>query len=131
MNRLKIKYGTPEYVVKENDKVVICNLPYSLEGWDDILKDLLWRKYRFLVSNPFYNVIKVKAAVRCKGDDVFDIQKGKKIALAKAENKIEHQVMNMLAQANTLLIDMALVIKQRAIDSKKNIEHNIEYIQKF
>ena len=131
MNRLKIKYGTPEYVIKEKDKVVVCNLPYSLETWDKTLKDLLWRKYSYLVSNPFYNAIKVKVAVRCKGDDVFDIQKGKKIALAKAENKVEYKVMDMIKKAHTLLVDISAAIKQREIDSKKNIEHNIEYIQKF
>ena len=131
MNRLKIKYGTPEYIVKEKDKVVICILPYSLDNWNEQLKDVLWRKYRNFTSNPFYNELKVKAAVHCKGEDTFDIQKGKKIALAKAENKVEHKVMSILKTAETSLVSMVLAIKQRAIDSKKNIEHNIEYIQKF
>lgn len=135
MNRLKIKYGTPEYVVKEDSKVVICYLPYSFENWDRSIKKLVSSTSIFEDSYdviPLYgSYAKVKAVVRCKGDDVFDVQKGKKIALAKAENKVEYKVISVLNAVNALLLDTVLTIKQRAIDSEKNIEHNIEYIQKF
>lgn len=135
MDRLKIKYGTPEYVVKEDSKVVICYLPYSFENWDKRIKRLISCNFVFEHFDdiiPLYGeYAKVKAVVRCKGNDVFDVQKGKKIALAKAENKVEMKVLSILNAINDFFIESAFTLKQRMIDSINNIKHNIEYISKF
>lgn len=136
MDRLKIKYGTPEYVVKEDSKVIICYLPYSFENWNKKIKGLVYNSCYFEDFNgdiPLYSgdYAKVKAVVRCKGNDVFDVQKGKKIALAKAENKVEMRVLSILNRINNVLIDSALALRQRMIDSADNVKHNIEYISKF
>lgn len=135
MNRLKIKYGTPKYVVKEDSKVVICYLPYSFENWDRRIKELVSSTFDFENFSdiiPLYGAYaKVKAVVRCKDNDVFDIQKGKKIALAKAENKVEMRVLSILNTINNFFIESVFVMKQRMIDSQNNVKHNIEYISKF
>ena len=135
MNRLKIKYGTPEYVIKEDKKVVICYLPYSFENWDRRIKELVSSTFNFEDFNdiiPLYGAYaKVKAVVRCKGNDVFDVQKGKKIALAKAENKVEMRVLSILNNINNFFIESAFTLKQRMIDSANNVKHNIGYISKF
>jgi hypothetical protein len=135
MDRLKIKYGTPEYVVKEDSKVVICYLPYSFENWDRRIKHLVSSTYNFEDFDdivPLYGAYaKVKAVVRCKGNDVFDVQKGKKIALAKAENKVEMRVLSILSKINNFFIESAFTLKQRMIDSANNVKHNIDYISKF
>lgn len=135
MDRLKIKYGTPEYVVKEENKVVICYLHYSFENWDRRMKQLVSSTFNFEDFDdivPLYGAYaKVKAVVRCKGDDVFDIQKGKKIALAKAENKVEMRVLYILNNINNFFIESAFAVKQRMVDSVNNIKHNIDYISKF
>jgi hypothetical protein len=135
MDRLKIKYGTPEYVVKEDSKIVICYLPYSFENWDKRIKRLVSNSFSFEDFNdiiPLYgDYAKIKAVVRCKGNDVFDVQKGKKIALAKAENKVETRVLAILNRISYFFVESALVMKQRMIDSANNIKHNIDYISKF
>lgn len=135
MDRLKIKYGTPEYVVKEENKVVICYLPYSFENWDRRIKQLVSSTFNFEDFDdivPLYGAYaKVKAVVKCKGDDVFDVQKGKKIALAKAENKVETRVLSILNRINDFFIESAFTLKQRMIDSINNIKHNVDYIGKF
>lgn len=135
MNRLKIKYGTPKYVVKKDSKVVICYLPYSFVNWDRRIKHVVSSTYNFEDFDdivPLYGAYaKVKAVVRCKDNDVFDVQKGKKIALAKAENKVEMKVLSILNTINSFFIESVFVMKQRIIDSEKNVKHNIEYISKF
>lgn len=135
MNRLKIKYGKPEYVIKEDSKVVICYLPYSFENWDKRIKILVSSIFNFDDFDdiiPLYgDYAKVKAVVRCKGEDVFDVQKGKKIALAKAENKVEMKVLSILNIINNFFIESVFTLKQRMIDSANNIKHNTDYISKF
>lgn len=136
MNRLKIKYGTPEYVIKEDSKVVICYLPYSFGNWDTKIKGMAYNSCIFEDFNdniPLYSgdYAKIKTVVRCKGNDTFDVQKGKKIALAKAENKVEMRVLAILNKINSALIGCVLVMRQRIIDSENNIKHNTDYIKKF
>lgn len=133
MNRLKIEYGAPEYVVKEKDKVVVCYLPYTIRNWDSRLLDNIniLTKYEINAYKSTYDYVKVRTVVRCKGDDVFDVQKGKKIALAKAENKVEIRVVAILNRLSNFFIESALVMKQRMIDSANNIKHNTNYISKF
>lgn len=135
MNRLKIKYGTPEYVIKEDSKVVICYLPYSFEDWNKTLKviaiNTLPTEFCDNDFPPFYESRKIKAVAKCKGNDKFDVQIGKKIALAKAENKVEMKVLSILNTINNFFIESVFVMKQRMIDSQNNVKHNIEYISKF
>lgn len=133
MNRLKIEYGTPEYVVKEKDKVVICYLPYTIRDWDLKLLNIInfIAKYEKTIYQSMHDYVKVCVVVRCKGNDVFDVQKGKKIALAKAENKVEGHICNLIKLVSDKFIQMSTVMIKRLEDSSKNIKHNLDYIKKF
>lgn len=68
----------------------------------------------------------------CHDDDVFDVEKGKKIALTKAENQAYSQVVPaLIARINeqyaflNTIADIAEDFREKA---KNAIEHNKEYI---
>lgn len=82
IGKLKINLLEPEFFVNEFEKTVVCKLggimclPIGLnEIW-------LWGKTGFY---PNHSVI---AVAKCSPEDTFDVDKGKRIALAKAEIKI-------------------------------------------
>lgn len=122
MNRLKIKYLIPSYTVDEKKKVIYCKLGCSLKNWDKAFDAF------FNEGEDFFYVT---TAAYCKGNDVFDPEKGKKVALAKAENKAEYKVANIIKRISETMTSMSIVMHQRIIDSQRNIKHNLEYINKY
>lgn len=122
MNRLKICYLTPIYTVDNEHKTVYCRLGCSIKNWNNIFKAFIKEGESF-----FY----ITTAAYCKGNDVFDPEKGKKIALAKAENKAEHKVISIIKRISNIMMDMNTVITRRYFDSMNNIDHNLEYINKY
>lgn len=122
MDRLKIKYLTPIYTVDDKNKTVYCKLGCSIRNWNNVFNAFIKE------GESFFYII---TAAYCKGNDVFDPEKGKKIALAKAENKAENKVISIIKRINNIMIDMNAVINRRYFDSMNNITHNLEYIGKY
>ena len=77
--------------------------------------------------------IKVKATAKCHPDDVFSYEKGKKIALAKAESRAYRLMKNELLRRWSSLLDNieALApLKNAFIDKALScVEHNDKYIK--
>lgn len=96
--------------------------------------------YQLLAPEPFFELCGfvagvVVATAHCHKDDTFNLETGKKVALAKAESrayKEARRVMNRRLQdtVNTVvqLADMAERFSEKA---ETAIEHNKEYITRI
>lgn len=124
---IKISFQEPEYIVNESKGVVICNLTFVAE-------------YPFAVGmcikapmheRPTYRAQKVKGVAYVRDNDSFDVTKGKKVSLAKAENQAYAYVRNQVSTAKRELVTALASIY--GFDDKywKVKTHNIEYMKKF
>lgn len=73
--------------------------------------------------------ITATGTARCSKDDVFDEERGKRIALAKAENKAYNLAMSYLATKREHLAFMIDAIDKFDIHSQKQCIHNLGYIE--
>ena len=124
-NNIKLHFREPKFIVVEKNKMVICHLTFDASIPEMIDYAATWHE-----DNPRYKQT-VKAVVFTKKEDEFDINVGKKVALAKAENKAYNYVLNYYKQAKNKLC--------RALDAYDDFEnkvnrvraHNVEYMKKF
>ena len=121
-NEIKIRFEEPEYEVNSEKGTVECFLRYEVI-YPEFLRGILFHG-RFY----FYT----KAVAKVNGGDVFDENIGKKISLAKAENKaytkvrkhlikqMTHKVLNTLTTANDFIVKAHEVIV-----------HNEKYLEQW
>ena len=122
-NNIKISYlGEPKYYINEKKRTVTCNLLGMLVG--PTFNGDYWDNINF--PSPMYNIF---STAHCRKGDKFDIERGKRIALSKAENKMY----------NTALLEVSTVAERldfmrKACDefARKSIicqSHNNDYIE--
>lgn len=126
-NDIKISFKEPKYIVDEVNKVVICMLDYSTSV-------PLMCDYSTYPSSDYPNpvcTLTAKSVVRAKDNDVFDVNIGKKVALAKAENKAYSYVYEYYKRGIKYLVRAldALEDFRNKVDRVK--AHNVEYMKKF
>ena len=73
----------------------------------------------------------VKALATVRDNDTFDEVKGKKVALAKAENKAYLKVQNYVKMAEKDLSKVLQTISNYNRKADKVINHNLEYLKQF
>ena len=73
----------------------------------------------------------VKAVARVKDNDVFDVNVGKKVSLAKAENLAYSYVNEWAKTAFKSLCGASNAIVEFTRKANKVKAHNVEYIKKF
>ena len=124
---IKVSFKEPRYIIDETNKVVICLLDYTA--------DVPWMcDYAVYPSMEFPNplcVLTSKSVVRAKDNDTFDVNVGKKVSLAKAENKAYSYVYEYYKRgikSMTIALN-ALNNFKKKVNRVKN--HNIEYMKKF
>lgn len=91
INNIKVRFtDEPRFFVNRKDKTVVCELSAFMDApamellsGDDII---------YMSEKVFYSTAKAK----CSENDTFDAERGKRIALAKAESKIYRQVCRHL-----------------------------------
>ena len=122
---ISLSFFKPRYVVHEVTGVVICYLEFTV-NYPELLD------YLCMYKHNFYNrTFIVKAVTIVKDSDVFDEAKGKKIALAKAENKAYLMVKHYVKMAEKDLSSAVQTISDYNRKADKVINHNIEYLKQF
>ena len=126
-NNIKISFEEPRYIIDEVNKVVICLLDYTA--------DVPWVcDYAVYPSADFPNplcMLTSKSVVRAKNNDTFDVTVGKKVALAKAENKAYSYVYEYYKRGIKPMTAALKALENFNNKVKKVKEHNIEYMKKF
>lgn len=126
-NNIKIEFDKPVYVVDEKNKVVICTLRYKA----DAPSTVIFASESTMPSSPWHMTQTVKTTARAKDNDVFDVNVGKKVSLAKAENLAYSHVNNWSKTAQKRLIEALSATIDFSNKVKKVKKHNVEYMKKF
>ena len=126
-NNIKIKFQPPIYIVDEKNGVVICKLNFSCSTPDVVH----YVAKGDLHDCPVYKEQTVKSVVFAKNNDKFDINIGKKVSLAKAENQAYSYVRNWAKTAQKELAMALDAIEDFEFKTEKVKNHNIKYMKKF
>lgn len=126
-NNIKISFEQPEYVVDENNGVVICKLKFKIDA--PALCKLTTGCINWGTS-WFLNHIS-KGVAFAKDTDKFDISVGKKVALAKAENQAYAYVNKLSNDAKKKLVNSVAACIDFENKVKRVRDHNVEYMKKF
>ena len=122
-NEIKINFTNQRFYVDQKHNEVICVLSFK-PLYPLFIKSVL----KQIGCLP---LAAVRCAARLKDGDIFDLEKGQKVALAKAENRAYRAVNKQLkkAQEYIKLSDWQISSFCDKVDNVNN--HNLEYINKF
>lgn len=126
-NNIKIKFYKPIYTVDEKNGVVICTLQYKVNAPSTVV----FASDVTINGNPRHMTQSVKAIARAKDNDTFDVNVGKKVSLAKAENLAYSYVNEWAKSAFKALCSASDSIVEFSRKTKKVRDHNIVYMKKF
>ena len=126
-NNIKISFEKPIYAVDEKNSVVVCTLRYKVKAPAIVV----FASESTIHGSPRHMIQSVKAVARVKDDDVFDINVGKKVSLAKAENLAYSHVNEWAKTAFKSLCNASNAIVEFTNKTNKVRAHNVEYIKKF
>ena len=123
--RFKVSYDVPLFHVNKSNKTVTCILkswvktPFIL--YDDWLDSVDYPKV------PSHEV-KGLGIAKCKESDVFDEARGKRIALARAENDCYIQAIRYLSEQSKCLNNLMEGISEFTDSAYGVCAHNDDYI---
>ena len=126
-NNIKIKFEKPIYTVDEKNGVVVCTLRYKV----DAPPTVIFASEIIINGSPRHKTQSVKAIARVKDNDTFDVNVGKKVSLAKAENLAYSHVNEWAKSAFKDLCSASDAIVEFSRKTKKVRDHNIVYMRKF
>lgn len=126
-NNIKISFEKPIYTVDEKNGVVVCTLRYKVKASGNVI----FASRGTIHGSPWYMNQSVKVIAKVKDNDTFDVNVGKKVSLAKAENLAYSHVNEWAKSANKELINACAAIRNFSNKTKKVRAHNVEYIKKF
>lgn len=122
-NDIKISFDErPLFFVNEAKKTVVCKLSGEV-----CLPQGDW----FVPSLSIDCDVCVTGVAKCNGDDVFDVNRGKRIALAKAENKAYLTVLHRAEDAAKDLQVLINAVDEFADKTYRCCAHNEDYIEKL
>lgn len=126
MEKIKIYFGEPEFFVNEEKKTVTCKLRGGLE-----MPFELFNLMNYWADSSFDEEKIVTATAKCCPEDTFDVDKGKRIALAKAENKITYYFSDNVANTiySKIVSGLTTCCENFQFRSYKFTEHNHVYIE--
>ena len=126
-NDIKISFEKPIYAIDEKNGVVVCTLRYKVKAPNTVI----FASRGTIYSSPWRMIQSVKAVARVKDNDIFDVNVGKKVSLAKAENLAYSHVNEWAKTAFKSLCDTSDAIVEFTRKANKVRTHNVEYIKKF
>ena len=124
-NNIKITFvDEPVFVIDEKDGTIYCTLKANLVTPTPVGDELPSNFAASVYGKQFM----VKSKAKCSANDKYDVDRGKRIAMAKAENKIYAAASKYLANAEQAFDQMLNALKTFRTDSIKFRAHNIDYI---
>lgn len=118
----KVHVEPVQYVVNEDKKAVVCITEVYL---DTPMIDS--NNYSASFYNEMYRE-RVVGVAKCSPNDTFDVEIGKQIAYARAENKAYAIAKAYVARANADIAAMKSICDKFIDKASYCIEHNNEYI---
>lgn len=120
-NEIKLQFYEPRFIINEETGVVVCKIDYAIHYPDQILNNCR--------ELPIYNT--ARGIARLSEGDSFDLVKGKKIALTKAERKAYEKVGNFCSRLKNLYFESLRICSRFCDKADSVIEHNTDYLDTF
>lgn len=117
--KLSFDKENTHFYVNEKKKTVVCmvnsflNTPYNPQSPVDV-----YGKY-----------FKGIGVAKCHGEDIFDVERGKRIALTKAEDNAYANALKYLGEQRKYLVEMMFMIDSFSNKANHQFEHNHDYIE--
>lgn len=122
-NSFKIRFVfEPQFFVNEDNKTVTCKL-------DAVLDNCVMNILSDDALMAFDNHLSATAIAKCSPNDAFDIDRGKRIAMARAENQIYRQAHSRMQRWVKIFTRLATKSAQSGNKFMDYSYHNDEYIQ--
>ena len=91
-----------KFIVNEEKGVVVCTIKYSLRDnsrtyYGDLLPEISFNEFKRMHMLPYERIAVGKA--KCSSEDIFDPEKGKKIAESKAKKVLYNKMRVLLRKA--------------------------------
>lgn len=112
-----------KFYVNEMEETVACTVIAELKTPQESNYD---------ANIPFkipYKIIRCSSVASCHNGDIFDVEKGKRIALAKAENKAYRKASSYLFESQKHLNFLSSSIDKFISKGFNQCLHNDEYVQ--
>lgn len=122
-NSFKIRFVyEPQFFVNEDNKTVTCKL-------DAVLDNSVMRTLFDDAFIGFNDRLSATATAKCSPNDAFDIDRGKRIAMARAENKIYRQALSRMVRWRKIFERAIAKSVQSGNKFMEYSYHNKEYIR--
>lgn len=121
-NAIKVSFNEPEFYINEKKRTVTCRLEGFLNGPQDNAAS--WTEEIDFPST----MLTTSTTARCHKDDTFDVERGKRIALSKAENDIYSMATLEVSKVAEKLDFLRTACNEFAAKSIRCQAHNIDYI---
>ena len=119
-NNIKVSFiHEPRFFINEKKRTVTCLLCGRLSGPEENV----WPSLDFPAKS-----IEVRATAKCNKNDVFDIERGKRIAESKAENSFYNEAAIEVSRFAEKLDFLRSACNEFAAKSIRCQAHNIDYI---
>lgn len=137
--KIKLSFAEPEFYVNVEKRTVTCVLRYRMRSTSDDGYNKLWSALGYMSDHVLdedtnalrYGFMATETAV-ARPEDEFDVEKGKKIARAKAETSAykytAKALYRVMGEALKVLTDSSAEFIAKASTVCK---HNKEYIETF
>jgi len=118
-NEIKLSFEEPRFYVDEENRIVKCKVFFTM---------LTPQTYDGNIAFPTLPRTCVTAKAVCCPEDPFDSVTGKKIALAKAENKAYDLALRTVAKEVDKIMTVSMILNDFINKAYHCNAHNIEYI---
>lgn len=124
-DNVKLSYnGEPKYYINEKMRTVTCTLKAILGGPTQLFKGWIIEDGVNFPSKE----LTATATAYCHEDDTFDIERGKRIALSRAENELYAKALLQVSEVAERLDFMRKACNSFVKKSIKCQSHNLDYI---
>lgn len=127
MEKFKLSVCNTEFYINRKKNRVRCKLDFDIK-WNPKYQGLL-RLFMVWNRDPFES--EVLAEANLDPQDVFDVEKGMKVARAKAESMAYRKTYKLLERFMEDVLNMANDVKDFQDKARSTIEHNNKYIEQF
>lgn len=121
--KIKFNDASQQFFINPDQRIVVCKLTGTLMGPES---------NRWYLNPNFEprNLTSIGKAV-CSPNDKFDVNIGKKIALAKAESAIYNKACKVIANEMNVCADYIEMLRTFFLKADDVIEHNLDYIDRL
>ena len=138
-SKFRLHINNPQYFVNEKKKTITLVADTVVDVPEYIMQTIAYEKlpqgFGYDTSWVGIDTVKMTVTVKCHEDDVFDVEKGKKIAMAKLEARAYQRFIKTLGnwrkRFNTFIDSLDVMYMDFVRRAGDAAEHDLKYIDEI